>query len=169
MEYTSAEASKLLKKLTQDYNDLLTSDRQGRSFIAASGEDIESIRPVYDFDDMQEAIYNAQQKLRKVKHAINIFNSTTMLPNYNMTIDEALFTLPLLKERVSTLLAMKNTLPKLRDRTYGTGLNPTIDYKYANYDIELAAREYEIQSSILTGIQTDLEIVNSTIRFEIDL
>ena len=169
MEYTSSEANKLLKKLTQDYNDLLSLERQSRTFVAASGEDIESIRPEYDFDDMQERIYDAQMKIRKVKHAINVFNTSTYLSEYSMTIDEALFMIPILKERVNALLGMKNALPKLRDRTYGQGLNPTIDYKYANYDINLAASEYEAQNNILTGIQNDLEHINSTVKFNIDL
>ncbi len=169
MEYTSSEANKLLKKLTQDYNDLINIERQTRSFVAASGEDIESVRPKYDFDNMQEAIYDAQMKIRKVKHAINVFNTSTYLSEYNMTIDEALFMVPILKERVSALLGMKNALPKTRERTYGQGLNPTIDYKYANYDIQLAANEYEVQSNILTGIQNDLEHINSTVKFNIDL
>ena len=47
MNYTSAEANKLLKKLNDEYTALLDKETRSRDFRAAMGEDIASVRPAY--------------------------------------------------------------------------------------------------------------------------
>ena len=49
MKYTSAQANKLLKKLNDEYSALLDKEQRSRDFRAAMGEDIESVRPAYDY------------------------------------------------------------------------------------------------------------------------
>ena len=49
MNYTSAEANKLLKKLNDEYTALLDKETRSREFRAAMGEDVASVRPVYDY------------------------------------------------------------------------------------------------------------------------
>ena len=49
MNYTSAEANKLLKKLNDEYTALLDKETRSRDFRAAMGEDVASVRPVYDY------------------------------------------------------------------------------------------------------------------------
>ena len=49
MKYTSAQANKLLKKLNDEYSALLHKEQRSRDFRAAMGEDIESVRPAYDY------------------------------------------------------------------------------------------------------------------------
>ena len=45
MNYTSAEANKLLKKLNDEYTALLDKETRSRDFRAAMGEDVASVRP----------------------------------------------------------------------------------------------------------------------------
>lgn len=45
---TSAEASKLLKKLLEQKSILLSEERRSSVFNAALGEDVESVGPEYD-------------------------------------------------------------------------------------------------------------------------
>ena len=45
MNYTSAQANKLLKKLNDEYTALLDKETRSRDFRAAMGEDVESVRP----------------------------------------------------------------------------------------------------------------------------
>lgn len=40
---------------------------------------MESVRPEYDFVAMQVALKGVESKLRKVKHVVNVFNSTIVL------------------------------------------------------------------------------------------
>ena len=53
MKYTSAQANKLLKKLNDEYSALLDREQRSRTFRAAMGEDIESVRPAYDYAKTQ--------------------------------------------------------------------------------------------------------------------
>ena len=56
MKYTSSEANKLLKQLKQEHDYLTTMEMQSREFNAAMGEDVESVRPAYDYAGTQEAL-----------------------------------------------------------------------------------------------------------------
>ena len=169
MKYTSSEANKLLRKLNSDYQTLLSTEMQSRTFLAATGEDPESVRPAYDYAKTQEEIKAVAEKIRAVKHAINVFNITTKLEGFDMTIDEMLVALPQISERVRTLDSMRTALPKVRERTYGTGTNATIDYRYVNYDIEAVAKDYEAMYEYLTKAQTALDKVNNSVLIDIGL
>ena len=169
MKYTSAEANKLLKKLNSDYQNLLYTESQSRSFLAATGEDPESVRPAYDYEKTQQELGSLAKKIRTVKHAINVFNSVTTVDGMDMTIDELLVYLPQLTERVHTLDGMRSVLPKMRERTYGAGTGATIDYRYANYDLEQVKKDYETAYECLTQAQTALDSVNNSVRFKIDI
>ena len=100
MQYTSAEANKLLKKLNDTYQALLYEEEQSSTFLAAKGEDLETLRPEYDYRGTQEALHKLEENIIAVKHAINIFNTTHTLEGFSMTVDRALVYLPLLSARV---------------------------------------------------------------------
>ena len=138
MNYTSAQANKLLKKLNDEYTALLDKETRSRDFRAAMGEDVESVRPAYDYAETQTRLAALETKIRKLKHAINIFNATQTVDGFDMTIDELLAYIPQLTKRKSKLLEMKSRLPKERvEEQYGRQSN-IIDYTYANYDIAAA-------------------------------
>ena len=46
---TSAEAAKMLKKVLDEKNMLFINEAQSSVFNASLGEDVESVRPVYDY------------------------------------------------------------------------------------------------------------------------
>ena len=139
MNYTSAEANKLLKKLNDEYSALLDKETRSRDFRAAMGEDIASVRPAYDYAETQARLAALEEKIRRLKHAINCFNTTHFVDGFDMTIDEMLVYIPQLTRRKNKLLEMKSRLPKERvEEQYGQ--SNIIDYRYANYDI--AARPF---------------------------
>lgn len=72
MTYTSAQANKLLKKLNDEHAALLDKENRSKDFRAAMGEDVESVRPAYDYTDTQKKLAELEQRIRKVKHAINM-------------------------------------------------------------------------------------------------
>ena len=51
---TSAEASKLLKKIMDEKNIALNNERQSSTFNASLAEDIESIRPDYNYEETKK-------------------------------------------------------------------------------------------------------------------
>ncbi len=73
-------------------------------FIAAVGEDIESVRPDYNYQETQDALEAVDKKIRLLKHTINCFNTTHMVPGFDMTIDQILVYIPQLSERKARLL-----------------------------------------------------------------
>ena len=76
MEYTSAQANKLLRQLQEDHAALITREAQSRKFVAATVEDPEQARPEYDYDETQARLALLERQIRTVKHAINAFNLT---------------------------------------------------------------------------------------------
>lgn len=169
MRFTSSEANKFLRKLNDDLATCLNIESQSRSFLAATGEDVESARPEYNYEETKKEIENLSKKIRIVKHAINVFNTNTVVPGFDMTIDEMLVFLPQLSNRVIILNTMRNELPKVREQSYGQGISTTIDYRYINYDLETVKRDYEEKNALLSKAQTALDYVNNTETLEIEL
>ncbi len=169
MELTSAEAAKLLRKLNDEHDSLLSNEVQSREFLAAVGEDMESVRPEYDYTAVQAQLDALEEKIRRLKHAINVFNIGHVVPGFDMTVDQLLVYIPQLTAKKNKLYSMKNRLAKTRDNSsYGRTGN-IIDYRYANYDIAAAAADYDATADLLAKAQTALDLINSTEMIEIDL
>lgn len=168
MRVTSAQAAKLLRQLNDELRALQLKEANSSSFVAAIQEDVESVRPAYNFKEMRDAQAEVECKIRKVKHAINVFNTTTVIPDFNITIDEMLVYLPQLNRQCEVLSKMRDAMPKVRVSS-GYSSGNIIDYKYANYDIEEVGRHYAELSDTLAKAQTVLDLVNSTVEFEIDI
>ncbi|MBQ7219548.1 MAG: hypothetical protein IJS28_01055 [Synergistaceae bacterium] len=166
MLYTSAEAAKLLRRLNDKKSSIESQESQSVTFRAAITEDVESARPAYDYAAAQSAIDGIESQIRKVKHAINTFNLTQEVPGFGMTIDQMLVYIPQLTHKKAKLSGMKDRLPKSREYIRVAGI---IEYLYANYDIEAAAKDYDKVSDELARAQTALDVVNNSVKFEIDI
>jgi len=167
MQYTSAETAKILRKLNEEVEELYSQEGQRQTFIVASGEDVESLRPEYDFDTTRAQIRELERKIRLVKHTLNIFNMTHKLPGFDMTVDEALVYIPQLTRAKMRLMTMQSVLPKTREKTVGQG--SIIDYRLANFDPESAKKAYNEVSDELARVQTALDVLNSTEKLELEL
>lgn len=165
MKMTSAQASKLLRKLNDELRTLNVKEQNCRCFIAAMNEDPESLRPEYNYEEEQEKIRTVEKKICRLKHTLNVFNTETVIPEFDMTIDEMLVYLPQLTARVDKLSKMKDVLPKTRakQQSYAN----IIDYCYANYDIKKAAADYEAALAELGKAQNALDYINNTLEFEV--
>lgn len=165
---TSAEAAKLLRKLNEELDNVLLMEQQSREFSAALGEDVESVRPVYDYAQVQKQIEELENRIRQVKHAVSSFNLAQEVPGFEgMTIDQMLVYIPQLNRRKAKLGLMQQRLPKQRERVSYGGGSQIIDYSYANYDLEAVRADYEKVSEELSRAQTALDLVNTTAQLEI--
>lgn len=169
MKYTSAKANKLLKKLNEEYNSLITEEGNSSTFLAAMGEDPESVRPEYDYERMQAALSNLEKRIIQLKHAINLFNTSHKLPGFELTVDEALVYIPQLSRRVKKLAEMKTRLPKAREEKEYYGRSGIIDYRYTNYDRNIVIDDYEKAFDELSAIQTALDTLNNSEELEADM
>lgn len=171
MKYTitSAEASKMLKKLLEEKNIVLTNEQQSSVFNASLGEDVESVRPGYDYKETQRILESCNERIRILKHAVNRFNTSQTVGDTGMTIDQVLVYIPQLTEMRNRLYDMQNRLPKQRTSVGGIGSNTVIDYCYTNYSVEKAKEDYLRVSDELRMIQTALDVVNTTVKMEVEL
>ena len=166
---TSAKAAKQLKKLNDQRDALLAMERKTKTFTAAIQEDEESVRPVYYYRATQSALYEVEAKIRKLKHALNCFNSTYIIPDFGMTIDQMLIYIPQLTARKKKLDEMRSRLPKERVRESLARGNNIIEYSYANYDISEAEADYSAVSDELAKAQMALDTANATVHFEVEI
>ena len=169
MRYTSAQAGKLIKKIENAIVKAESAESKSSVFRAALGEDVEAIRPAYDFRKAQDTMDELKAKLREVKHAVNVFNVNHTLPGFDgLTIDQALIYLPQLRQRARTLQMMAARLPRERVESYLSS-GSLIDYTITNYDAEEAEEEYQKVYDLMTSLQLALDIVNSTESMEINV
>lgn len=166
MRMTSAEAAKLLRKLNDEQASLLAREENCRQFLASVGEDVEACRPAYDYAETQAMLQDLEDQIRTLKHALNVFNVTTVVPGFDMTIDEMLVYIPQLTRAKAKLNTMKQVLPKTREMSYGSQI---IDYRYANYDIAAVEADYDKITDELSRAQTALDKVNSIETFQVEL
>lgn len=168
-QVTSAMAAKQLRKLNDQRDALLAMEKKAKMFTAAIQEDIESVRPAYDYKATQDALLEIEAKIRKLKHTLNCFNSTYVIPGFDMTIDQMLIYIPQLTARKKKLDSMRSKLPKERVReVFNRGSN-IIEYSYSNYDIRQTEEDYNAVSDELARAQTALDTANATIFFEMDI
>ena len=168
IKMTSARAAKELRRLTDQRDALFNREKKTSVFMAALQEDIESVRPVYSFEETQAELRRIEDSVRRLKHSINQFNLSTAVPGFDMTIDQMLVYIPQLTERSKRLDKMRSRLPKERADT-GFSRSQIIEYCYANYDVKAAEEAYRETAEELARAQNALDIVNATIEFDVDI
>ena len=162
MKLSSAEGAKLLKKLKSEYDALKSKESISSTFLASVGENPESVRPKYDYKESKAELDSLALKIRKLKHAINLFNTTT-------AIDEMLVFLPQLSAKKQKLSEMASRLPKAREeQEYGRASN-IIDYRYVNYDIDEVTKDLLAVTDELSDAQLALDLINHSATFEVEL
>lgn len=167
MKYNSAQAAKLLSKLQQDFDRLAVFEANAKTFLASVGEDPETVRPEYDYKATKKELDALSAKIRKVKHAINAFNTTTVVPELGITIDELLVYIPQLSAKKAKLRGMADTLPKARENNFGK--SNIIDYRFANYDIMQVKKDLDIVTEELSKAQLALDTINHSVEFDIEI
>ena len=167
MKMTSAAAAKELKKLNEQHEALTAMENKSSEFIATIQEDIETVRPAYDYAAVQKELAEVEQKIRALKHAINTFNLGQTVPGFDMTIDQMLVYIPQLSARKRKLEQMKDKLPRERVRGGSFSNSGIIEYPYVNYDLKAVSRDYDKVTDELSRAQNALDLVNSTVEFEV--
>lgn len=166
MKCTSAQAAKILRKLNEQYSALKQKEQKSHIYVAAVGEDLTLARPEYDFSGTQNKFAALEKEIRQIKHSLNVFNTTTSVPGFDMTVDEMLVYIPQLTTRKEELAAMKDRLPKERVMSYNR-TSPVIEYTYTNYDVKEAETAYNEVSAELARAQVALDTLNNREILEI--
>lgn len=162
--YTSASANKLLRSLADEKAHLLKMESETCTYVLAQDEEAEP--PAYDYADTRAQVRRIDERVRRVRHALHEFNMTTTLPHCDMTTDEALIAMAQLSAERKRLEALRGILPREREsRVYG---NRLVEYRYANFDVAEAQRDYRALSERIADLQLQIDLCNQTVTFEVD-
>lgn len=162
---TSAAANKLIKKLEDQKEYLLSMEENNSTYIMTEGESV--VTPDYDYQKTAEEISKLDEQVRRLKHAINQFNCTTVLPEIGKTIDEVLVEMAQLNRRKFTLDMMRKRPEK--ERLVGNhARNNGIDYLVVNYDQKQVCDDYDKITERIMELQMALDICNQTQVFEVE-
>ena len=159
---TSKEAKNILRRLEMELNNLKNKESENHKFCAAVGEDIEDLRPDYDFKTINNEMKNLNKSIMELKHKINAFNIMTYVGDTGLTIDQVLVRMPQINNRIYTLDIMRRRQPKVRRGITGS----VIDYEYTNYDPSEVDLEYQELMNELDSLQEALDLTNNTVTFE---
>lgn len=170
MKMTSAYANKVLRKLNEDKAYWINKEQDGIVYVAALDE--EPVIPDYDYTRVATEIAEIDEKILKIKHAINVVNATSeiLVGDKKMTIDMILVKMAQLNKRKVFLDKMRKQQPKTRinDSMYST--RKTVpEYRYINYDLDLIKKEYERIDTEIAEMQISLDKFNQTYEFEIEI
>lgn len=166
MQLTSKDANKLLKQFQVELVSLKRREDDASSFLAATIEDVECVRPDYNFLQTQKMIKDVETKIIKLKHAINVFNVNTVVEPFGKTIDEMLIYIPQLSLKKDKLNTMRDRPKMVRyDNSYHSNI---IDYKYINYDLNEVNNEYKKVEDELAKAQIALDKINVSKTFDVE-
>ena len=168
MKLTSSEANKLLKKLAEKKRSIVDLEMKCSYFVASIDENVDEVRPKYNFEETQKEIKQLDDMIVRLKHAINLFNTKTTITvdGEKYTIDQVLVKLPQLNESLKRYYSMKNRLPKERVKNLVRS-SSVIEYDYTNYDIEDAEKAFNKTNDLITKFQLALNEVNATKTLEV--
>ena len=157
--------AKKINALKEELKDLERNEKQSCTFTFTVGEDYEAIRPSYDYKETQKRYMELTQEIRKLRHTMNVFNTSTIVPGFNMTVDQMLVYLPMLRER-------KQTLQKMKDEPM-CGHSSSITYRgvrytYSNYSVKKVTEDYRRIADEYAKAHTALDLVNATGEIEVD-
>ena len=164
MEMNSDYANKTIKNLQAEIDSLLQTESLNRTYSYGVSEQPEI--PEYSFTDTQARLGILRKKIALLRHAINRFNVTTKVQDFDMTVDEARGYFSLLNTEKKRLYDMLRIPEKARERTYGSR---EADFVCRNFDVAQVQEEYDRVSEELLRIQQAINIANLTVNFEVDI
>lgn len=165
MLVTSDNVKAILAKLVNEKEELLSNIRNNSVFIAAVTENIDEVRPEFDLTETLKKINEIDLKVVKLRHARNIFNSQSVIEGTGFTIDEALVRVAELTNLSQNVYSLARKLQKER---MSISSSKDIEYRYANYDVDLAKKYYQEIEDEKRQLLTRLDYHNATVTFEIE-
>lgn len=167
---TSAYANKMLRKLNDDKEYWLNKEKEGKTYIAAIDE--EPVVSDYSYEEVSKEINDIDEKIIRIKHAINLFNCTNEITvgNTKMSIDAVLVKMAQYNKRKMILDEMRKKEPKMRVKSdFYSARKASPEYQYINYDLDVVKKEYEEIDAAIATMQMSLDKLNQTVEFEVDV
>lgn len=164
--FTSALANKVIKKLSEDKQALITKENSSSVYKCFQNE--KPVIPSYNYKETRRKIADIDAEILAIKHALNMFNCTTIVEEEGLTIDQVLIKMAQLEQEKKRLAILKDRQEIQRVDSFRntTGVS---EYQYANYKVEEAAEAYDKVAEEITRLQIALDTVNQTVTFTVDI
>lgn len=169
MKMTSAYANKMLKKLNDDKEYLLSKESSGVTYTAALDE--EPVIPDYDYEQTSKELAEIDAKIVAIKHAVNVSNCTNKIHvnGQMMTVDQILVRMAQLNRRQSTLDRMRKMRETERLNGGFGAKNASPEYRYINFDLSVVKNDYESVVREIAELQIALDKYNQTVEFDVEV
>ena len=168
MVLTSAAINKKIRNLKEELELVLEKESNSEVYVSVEGYD--DVVPEYSFKETQAKVESISEQIRKLKHALNVMNTTRKLEHFDMTIDEALVYMAQLNKRMARLDTARRRLPKSRKVTSRYGESTSlVEYVVANYDIDEVDAYYKEMQDTVNQLQMDIDYINQTVGINVDL
>lgn len=164
MKMNSDYANKLCKKLVEEEKSILSYESTARTYSHTPSE--KPTIPAYSFQETETKLREVRGKIAGLKRAINKFNTSEILENYGITIDQALFQMSVMHGDKARLAEMLQIPEVARSREYGSK-EPDITHR--NFSVDEVQTHYDELCEDLMKLQQAINIANLTIEFDVDI
>lgn len=164
MKMNSDYANKLCKKLVEEEKSILSYESTARTYSHTPSE--KPTIPAYSFQETETKLREVRGKIAGLKRAINKFNTSEILENYGITIDQALFQMSVMHGDKARLAEMLQIPEVVRSREYGSK-EPDITHR--NFSVDEVQTRYDELCEDLMKLQQAINIANLTIEFDVDI
>jgi hypothetical protein len=117
----------------------------------------------YDFEKTRTAVESLNKEIMKLKHALNVSNSTTIVDEFGLTIGECLVYMAQLNNEKNVLERLSRNRSKSRTTLY----NGTVEYTVTNYDVEVCKDKLNAVKETVRKLQLAIDRVNLNNMIEI--
>ena len=147
---TINEIGKKIGDLKTERERLIEKDKKLRVFRASEFEDLEKLRPDYDYEGLQSELDGVEEEIRNLTvKAISILSTQKVNEFHDMTVLDLLLYLRDLKEKEERLYEMTTHLE--RERHASAHL---LEYEYINYDISKVEEDLRKTREELKKVRT---------------
>ena len=147
---TVNEMGKRIGDLKTERERLIGKDKKLRVFRASEYENLEKLRPDYDYAGFQTELDRVEEEIRKLTaKAISILTTQKVNEFHDMTVLDLLLYLRDLKEKEERLYEMTTHLERERNAS-----SLLLEYEYINYDISKVEEDLRKTREELEKVRT---------------
>jgi len=154
MKLCNAEVIKKIKDL-EEQKIIILSDEQ-KNCTTTYQTETDMIDTGYDFGKTRTAVENLNKEIMKLKHKLNISNSTVIVEEFGLTIGECLVYMAQLNNEKGVL----ERLGQIRSKSRATLYNGIVEYTVTNYDVEICKTELNKIKETVRKLQLAIDRVN---------
>lgn len=156
MKMCNSEAMKVIKELEEKKKKIIYNENARSKVLYKGGE--EKVLNNYDYAQTRKQVEEIDGRIRKIKHALAVSNSKTVLPEFGITIGEALVYVAQLNAEYAQLETL-SSFNKLSRRITANGV---LEYTECLYDPDAIILDMEELHSKICKLQVSIDRANLT-------